>query len=116
VIYVVTRDGRTTTVRTTSDATGDHLPELDTLVGTGVARCRRDDVQSGRVGTTIALGRALQDLGRQLEAAGLARTVSLDEMDRVADILSDTLEEMIIDVPAGSTVSWADLTTIELGG
>jgi hypothetical protein len=52
------------------------------LVGLGTARCRPDDHQDLIVGSSIALGRALVDLGQQVEESGLR--ASQCEVDHLA--------------------------------
>lgn len=42
--------------------------------GLGVARCRPDDRFNEKVGSGIALGRALQDLGKRIEEKWLERS------------------------------------------
>jgi hypothetical protein len=63
------------------------------IVGEGVARCRSNDVYSRSIGEDLAIARAIQDFGRQIEEKALDRTVSLDDADRVlAIVLEDMLE------------------------
>lgn len=53
------------------------------LIGKGETRCRPEDAYSPLIGEIIALGRAVQDLGRKCEEIGLARTVTNEEVERV---------------------------------
>lgn len=49
------------------------------LVGTGTARCKPGDHFDARIGKYIAIGRAMQDLGRQLEEHGAARSITEEQ-------------------------------------
>lgn len=59
------------------------LLEPMNIVGHGEAKCRKDDVFSPAVGELIALGRAQQDFGRQVEEIGHFGVVSFTEAERV---------------------------------
>ncbi len=80
--FIATSDGTTTTV--TVEAELGTLLEESGITGTGQARCRPDDMFSLETGEGIALGRAMQDYGRQVEAEALKWTVTKDEFARVA--------------------------------
>ena len=51
----------------------------DGLVGTGIARCRPDDHFDDVVGEKIATARAVQDLGRAMEARSLLESIPESE-------------------------------------
>lgn len=74
--------GDTTTVEVTDRLLG--------ITATGVSRCRPGDIFSAETGKMIAAGRAAQDWGRRLEAIGEARSVTLDEFNRVLVLVFET--------------------------
>jgi hypothetical protein len=80
MIALTTTKGLVTTVEVASDERT--LTSDLRVTGRGVARCKADDFYARTTGERIALGRAIQDFGRQVEAAGLAESVSLADIDR----------------------------------
>lgn len=66
------------------------------ITGTGEARCRPDDFYVAMTGERIALGRALQDFGRQVEAAGCAESVSNADMHRAEFAAAAKLSEQVV--------------------
>ena len=81
--YLVKRHGRMTEVTVSPDPSSN----LDHFEGYGQSLRSKADVASAKIGETIALGRALQDLGRQIEQSGHAQCVTKDEMARVKRIM-----------------------------
>lgn len=75
--------GPTTLVHAVAEANGDRVE------GFGVARCRKDDHFDLEVGADLAGGRALQELGRNLEALALSRSQCQRDYD---------LEEVEVDL------------------
>lgn len=57
------------------------------LSGSGSSRCSKHDVFLAEIGETIALGRAVADLGRKIELFGHAQCVTKDEFCRVNHLL-----------------------------
>jgi hypothetical protein len=55
--------------------------------GHGSALRSKNDVRLDEIGETIALGRAFQSLGRQIEASGHAQCVTKEEYQRVANLM-----------------------------
>lgn len=86
MIALTTCEGRTVTVEVASDE-GTLTDDLR-IVGRGVARCKPDDVYVRATGERIALGRAMQDFGRQVEAAGCAESVCVEDVGRVLNALA----------------------------
>lgn len=64
-------------------------PDTESLLGDsnisgyGTSRCMAADVYDAEIGEGIALGRAIQDFGRQVEQAFLQRVVTAEEFGRV---------------------------------
>lgn len=80
------RKGRVT--KATVFAEPGTLLEPAGIVGHGEAKCRKDDIFSTTTGELIALGRAQQDFGKQVENVGHAGVVSIDEALRVLVVLA----------------------------
>lgn len=55
--------------------------------GHGSSRCSKNDVYLAEIGETIALGRAIQDLGRKVEMLGHSQCVTKDEFRRANHLL-----------------------------
>lgn len=83
--WTTTVDGAVTTVKL--DLEGDELFQGTGLTGEGTAKCRKEDVFSASIGETIALGRAVEALGRQMTERGTAAVVTNDELVRVTNLL-----------------------------
>lgn len=79
----IAHQGRTTTVTVIAEP-GSICQGLS---GTGVARCRPEDVFVPEVGEAIALGRAIQDLGRQVEQDGVECSYSEADLARAFEML-----------------------------
>jgi hypothetical protein len=77
------RHGRVTSVTVT------WVPDQDTIgfKGYGSSLRSKGDVELAEIGETIALGRAIQDLGRQVEASGHSQCVSKSEYARVMHLI-----------------------------
>lgn len=60
---------------------------LEGYSATAKARCAPTDVYVPEVGTMIALGRAIQELGRQVEDDALSLTITKDDMAKALDTL-----------------------------
>lgn len=85
MISETTIDGRFTNVVVTPEP-GSLTAPLG-IVGYGFAMCRPGDLQVDSTGRLIALGRAFQGFGRRVEAAGLAESVSIEDVQRVLNAL-----------------------------
>jgi hypothetical protein len=81
MISLTTTKGRTTIVRVGASE-GSSTAGLG-ISGEGVAKCRPDDFYNEATGELIALGRAIQDFGQQVEQAGRDRVTSKLEMAKV---------------------------------
>ena len=81
-----TRRGRVTEVAVYVGADQAGLPGFY-FQGHGSALRSKNDVRLDGIGETIALGRALQDFGRQIEASGHAQCVTKDEYQRVTNLM-----------------------------
>lgn len=57
------------------------------MTGTGIARCRPEDVFIPEVGEAIALGRAIKDLGAKVETGALECSFSQADLDRAFEML-----------------------------
>lgn len=86
MLSITTHDGLRTEVHVTSDP--DSLTAGLGIVGHGEARCRPTDLFVRSTGDLIALGRAIQDFGRQVEAVGLEESVGVDEVERVLNAVT----------------------------
>jgi len=62
------------------------------VTGEGVARCRPEDFYVQDTGDLIALGRAIQDFGRQVEEQGLAQSMSGATVQQALDAAFGELE------------------------
>src|ERR1035437_3370254 len=78
-----TRRGRVTEVTMFVGADQAGLPGFY-FNGHGSALRSKNDVRLDEIGETIALGRAFQDLGQQIEAIGHSKCVTKEEYQRVA--------------------------------
>lgn len=67
--------GPTTLVHAVAEANGDRVE------GFGIARCRKDDRFDEEVGADLAGWRALQELGKNLEALALSRSQCQKDYD-----------------------------------
>jgi len=76
-----TTTGCVTTVEVSADEKSITFSEG--ITGVGSAKCRKADVFDKQTGEGIALGRAIEDFGRQVTARWEARVVTNDEFDRV---------------------------------
>lgn len=85
MISLTTRVGTDTIVTVAADE-DTVLADLN-LSGTGVARLRPGDFDVPVTGERIAMGRAIQDFGRQVEEAGLNESVCKCEIERVLTAL-----------------------------
>lgn len=72
------------------------------LIGHGVARCNVTDIYDAEIGEGIALGRAIQDFGHQVEAAFNSRTVTVEEFHRVMALFPP---EQVIALAAGTLLA-----------
>jgi hypothetical protein len=79
----VARHGRITEV----EVTWSGAPSAAGLTGHGTAFRSKNDVRLDEIGDTIAIGRALQDLGYQIECSGHAQCVTKDEYARVKHLV-----------------------------
>lgn len=85
-------DGPKTTVTVIADEGSRTAPFQ--ITGVGVARCRPDDLYVAATGELIALGRAMADYSRQIEALGLESSVSNADVVRVgAAIIARDVEQ-----------------------
>jgi len=80
-----TRDGRITE----AEVTWSGHPSAMGFVGRGKAFRFKNDVRLDEIGDTIAVGRALQDLGLWIEAHGHAQCVTKDEYARVMSLVDN---------------------------
>lgn len=94
MISLTSVEGTTTTVEVAADE-GTLLADSN-IVGRGVARTSPGDVFDPEVGRIIALGRAIQDFGRQVEADGEAAVVSKAEFARVVDHIRRSEDLLLI--------------------
>lgn len=78
---LTSRIGNDTFVTVAADA--ESLLGDTQISGHGTSRCMASDVYDAEIGEGIALGRAIQDFGRQVEQAFLARVVTTEEFHRV---------------------------------
>jgi hypothetical protein len=67
-------------------------PSLLPLKGHGTSRVSKADVYLAEIGENIAVGRAIQDLGRQVEAIGNAQCVTKAEYARVTHLIDRRAE------------------------
>jgi len=81
-----TTTGRTTIV-TVHPARGSVCEQLG-VVGEGQAKCRHQDFFNAETGYIIALGRAVQDMGKNIENLGHERVVSKTDLARAMRELS----------------------------
>jgi hypothetical protein len=79
-----------------TEATVAWLSDDMHLEGHGSTLRSKNDVNLDTVGVTIALGRALQDLGRKIEANGHAQCVTKEEYARVMHLEDQRAEERAI--------------------
>lgn len=76
MIVAIKRTGRTITVEVAAeDQFGD-----EKIVGVGEASCSSQDHFVEKIGQRIALGRAIQDLGKKMESRWDARVVTKEEL------------------------------------
>lgn len=67
-----------------------------TLNGVGESRCRDGDVFNRTIGENIALGRALQDLGRKVEELWLTGTMTVEEREKfLTYVILEEIEDHI---------------------
>ena len=76
-----TFDGRTTVVEVSADEESLTFPEG--ITGVGSALCRKSDVFDPKTGEGIALGRAIEDFGRQVAAKWDARVITYEQLEKV---------------------------------
>lgn len=81
-MHILTSHVGPKTLVTIAPEAGSIIEDLD-IVGEGEARCRPDDLFVPSTGQRIALGRAMIDYGRKLEAVATAESVSQEMRDRV---------------------------------
>jgi Domain of unknown function (DUF1876) len=87
------RHGRITEATVWADPDG--IAHTVGIVGQGTATRSKNDIRLDEIGETIALGRAIQDFGRQVEMRGHAACVTKEEYDRV-NALIDKRDQAII--------------------
>lgn len=88
MIAITSRVGNDTIVTVAADPAHDTLTSDLGITGHGVARLRPGDFDVPATGQRIALGRAIQDYGAQVEAAGLDESVCGCEVERVIHALA----------------------------
>jgi hypothetical protein len=78
---------------------------MEGVVGRGTAFRSKNDVRLDEIGETIAIGRAIQDFGRQVEARGHAQCVTKDEYARVQALIDKRTAARIASGVAESAVT-----------
>lgn len=96
MLFTTERNGNDTIVHVIASA-GSAVEDYH-IVGRGVARCRPEDVYSPGIGEEVAMARAIQDFDRQLEAVAIDRCVTVENMERVLDLMDEA--RVILVVPA----------------
>jgi len=65
------------------------------FTGHGSALRSKNDVNLDEIGGTIATGRAMQDLGRQIEMSGHVQCVTKEEYGRVMSLINRRLDRLL---------------------
>jgi len=66
------------------------------LAGDGMARCRPDDKPNEKIGESLAMARAIKDLGQKLEDRWLARTATREEIAKRRGHGSDPVADRML--------------------
>ena len=91
--YTAEFDGNITRVEVFAGPSSDLA--LLGITGRGEARCRPEDSFSETTGQLIAIGRAIQDFGRQVTEFGDSTVVTKADVARVIDHIEAVLIEKI---------------------